>query len=171
MSKNVLTDSKPTRRKNKTKLKLSWDTPTNEERIAHQIDQFIGEVIESAKQEYLEQERPNSLNGHCGIYLNHDLKEEMIELTTREITDSHEDIDDYNINDNQTYQRHSSDDNRYQGDHGPARTNRAAELDEGNPLLAGNAHMPKRRYLRLLQRHILRMCCQCACLVNSNDFT
>lgn len=54
---------KPKRRKNKAKLKLSWDEPTKEERIAKQIDDFISHVIESAKQEYLIKEHPNSING------------------------------------------------------------------------------------------------------------
>lgn len=54
---------KPKRRKNKAKLKLSWDEPTKEERIAQQIDDFISDVIESAKQEYLIKERQSSING------------------------------------------------------------------------------------------------------------
>lgn len=54
---------KPIRRKNKAKLKLSWDEPTKEERIAKQIDDFISDVIESAKQECLIKEHPSSING------------------------------------------------------------------------------------------------------------
>lgn len=48
---------------------------------------------------------------------------------------------------------------------------RASELNEGNPLLAEHANMPKRRYLRFLQRHLMRMCCQCTCFMNGNDVT
>lgn len=54
---------KPIRRKNKAKLKLTWDEPTKEERIAKQIDDFISDVIKSAKQEYLIKEHPSSING------------------------------------------------------------------------------------------------------------
>ena len=52
------------RRKNKVKLKLSWGTPTKEERIAQQLDDFISDVIESAKREYLSNERQDSFNGN-----------------------------------------------------------------------------------------------------------
>ncbi|XP_061162286.1 uncharacterized protein LOC133171536 isoform X2 [Saccostrea echinata] len=171
MSFNSLTSPKPKRRKNKAKLKLSWDAPTKEELIAEQIDNFISDVIKNAKQEYLAQERENSLNEY-GMNLNKELKEEMIELNTREINGSQENIHGNNT-DNQTSEMHARKDRGRHDNNYPARncTHRPSELNEGNPLLADSANMPKRRYLRLLQRHILRMCCHCSCIMNGNDVT
>lgn len=160
---------KPKRRKNKAKLKLSWDEPTKEERIAKQIDDFISDVIESAKQEYLIKEHPSSINGECEIYLNEELKEEMIKLDSME-TAAHV-YDDSMENCGKTRQAQSEMEQRHQDENCPARHYRASELNEGNPLLAEHAHMPKRRYLRFLQRHLMRMCCQCTCFMNGNDVT
>ncbi|XP_062567002.1 uncharacterized protein LOC134229300 isoform X2 [Saccostrea cucullata] len=170
MSLNSQMSPNPKRRKNKVKLKLSWDAPTKEELIAEQIDDFVSDVIKSAKLEYLAQERKNSLNEH-GMYFHDDLNEEMIELNTSEIIGSQESIHGNNT-DNQTFEMHSRKD-RGRSDHNPSRncTHRPSELNEGNPLLADSANLPKRRYLRLFQRHVLRMCCHCSCVFNGNDVT
>ncbi|XP_078338096.1 uncharacterized protein LOC111137093 isoform X2 [Crassostrea virginica] len=152
------------RRKNKVKLKLSWGTPTKEERIAQQLDDFISDVIESAKREYLSNERQDSFNGDCPIYLNQELKAEMIELETTEIIEH-----DYSTDNSYNYQG-SPRQPSSQEDNCPAGHYRAAELNEGNPLLAGNANTPKRRYLRLLQRQ-LRRCWHCTCFLDGNDIT
>lgn len=160
---------KPKRRKNKAKLKLSWDAPSKEERIAQQIDDFISDVIESAKQEYLIKEHQNSINGECEIYLNEELKEEMLKLDSRETMEDNNDASTRGCS--KAHQAHFQIEQRHQDDNCPARHYRASELNEGNPLLAENAHLPKGRYLRLLRRQLLRMCCQCTCFMNGNDVT